>query len=114
MVNTLSSRQVESGQIKGISQRVESDAFSPSPDNTVSFRVPTVVTQFERHVQEEEDADDVIETSEPEGQVPDSIDAHKPKKNIRKPTRFCDMVVTYALPVEVVEDSVQVHLEKQS
>ena len=50
MVKTLSSQQVESGQIKGISLRVDSDASSPSPDNIVSFGVPTVVTQYERHV----------------------------------------------------------------
>jgi len=44
--------------------------------------MPTVVTQFERHVQEEEDMDDVIEDLEPEGQIPDLIAAHKPKINI--------------------------------
>ena len=80
MVKTSSSQQVESGQTKGISQRVESDASSPSPDRTISFGVPTVVTQFERHVQEKEDTDDVIEDPEPEGQVSDSIATHKPKK----------------------------------
>jgi len=73
---------VESDQTKGISQRVESDASSPSPDSIVSFGVPIIVTQFEHHVQEVEDTDDVIENPdpEPEGQVPDSIAAHKPKK----------------------------------
>jgi len=44
MVKTLSSQQVESGRTKGISQRVESDASSPSPDSTVSFGVLTIVT----------------------------------------------------------------------
>jgi len=105
-VKTSSSQQVQSGQSKKISQRVESDASSPSPDSTISFRVPNVMTQYKRHVQEEEDTDDVIEDSELEGQVPDSMVAHKPKRNIRKPTRFLDMVVAYALPVEVMEDSV--------
>ena len=41
-----------------------------------------------------------------EGQVPNSITAHKPKRNIRKHAHFSNMVVAYALPVEVVEDSV--------
>ena len=106
MVKTSNSQQVESGQTKETSQRMESDSSSPSSDSTVSFGVPTVVTQFECHVQKEEVTDDVIEDSEPEGQVPDSIAAHKPKRNIRKPARFTDMVVAYALPIEVVEDSV--------
>jgi len=75
-------------------------------NSTVSFGVPTVVTQFERHVQEDEHTDDMIEDPKPEGQVSDSIAAHKPKRNIGKPARFTDMVVVYALPVEIVEDSV--------
>ena len=62
-MKTSSSQQVESGQTKGISQRVDSDASSPYLDSTLSFGVPTVVTQFERYVQEEEDIDDVIEDS---------------------------------------------------
>ena len=52
MVKTSSSQQVKSGQTKGISQRVESDTSSPSPDSTVLFGVPTVVTQFGHYVQE--------------------------------------------------------------
>jgi len=71
---------------------VESDACSPFLDNIVSLEVSTVVTQFERHVQEEEDTDDVIEDPKLEGQVPDSIAAHKPKRKIRKPARFSNMV----------------------
>jgi len=67
--------------------------------------VPTVVTQYERHAQEEEDTDDVIKDLEAEGQIPDSIAAHKPKRNIRKLACFSDMIVVYALPVEIVEDS---------
>ena len=35
MVKTSSSQQVESGQTKGISQRVKSDSSSPSPDSIV-------------------------------------------------------------------------------
>ena len=46
---------------------MESDASSPYPDSIVSFGVPTVVTQFERHAQEKEDTDDVIEDPELEG-----------------------------------------------
>ena len=72
MVKTSSSQQEESDQTKGILQRVESDASSPSPDSSVLFNVSFVVTQYEHHVQEEEDTDDVIEDSEPEGQVQDS------------------------------------------
>ena len=52
---------MESGQTKGISQWVERDASSPSPDNIVSFRVSSIVTQYEHHVQVEEDTDNVIE-----------------------------------------------------
>ena len=72
---------------------------------TVSFGVPTIMTQFEHHVQEE-DTCDVIEDPEPEGQVPHSIVAHKPKRNIRNPARFSDKVVAYALPVKTMKDSV--------
>ena len=79
MVKTSSSQQVESSKTKGISQCVESDASSPFSDSTASFGMPTVVTQFEHHVQEEEDTDDVIEDPEPEGQVQDSIATQKPK-----------------------------------
>ena len=46
------------------------------------------------------------EDPEPECQVSDSIATHKPKRSIRKPALFSDMVVAYALPVEVMEDSV--------
>jgi len=105
-VKTSSSQQLESGQTEGISQRVESDASSPSPDSTVSSGVPTIMTQFEHHVQEKEDTNDVIEDPELKGQVPDSIAAHKPKRNIQKLAHFLDMVVAYALPVEVVKDNV--------
>ena len=49
MVKTSSSQQMESGQTEGISLRVESDACSPSPDSTVLFGVPTIVTQLEYH-----------------------------------------------------------------
>ena len=56
IVKTSSSQQVESGQTKGISQRVKRDASSPSPDSFVSFRVLSVVTQHEHHLHEEEDA----------------------------------------------------------
>ena len=93
---------MESDQTSEISQRVESDASPPSPDSSVSFRVPSVVTQYGHRVQEE-DTEDVIEDQEPEGQVQDSIAAHKPKKTIQKPSRYSDMVVTYALPVEAFE-----------
>ena len=61
---------------------MESDASLPSPDSSVSFRVPSFVTQYEHHVQEEEDTEDVVEDQEPEGQVLDSIAAHKPKRTI--------------------------------
>jgi len=90
----------------GISQLVESDASPPSPDSYVSFRVPSVMIQYEHYVQEEEDTKDVIEDPESEGQVQDSIALHKPKRNILKLTRFSDIVVAYALSVEVVEDNV--------
>jgi len=85
---------------------VKRDASSPSPDSTVSFRVLIVVTQYEHHVQEEKDIDDVIKDPNPEGQVPDSIATRKPKRNIRKSAHFSDIIVVYALSVEVVEDSV--------
>ena len=61
---------------------VESNASSPSPDSIVSFGVSTVVTLYKHHVQEDEDIDGVIEDPEAEGQVSDSIVAHKPKRNI--------------------------------
>ena len=48
---------------------VETDASSPSPDSIVSFRMSSVVTQYEHHVQEREDTDDVIEDLKSEDQV---------------------------------------------
>ena len=48
----------------------------------------------------------MIENPELEGQVPNSIVAHMPKGNIRKLAHFLDMIVAYALSVEIVEDSV--------
>ena len=48
----------------------------------LSFRMPTVVTQYEHHVQEEKDTDDVIEDPEPKVQVPDSIAAYTSLKEI--------------------------------
>jgi len=68
------------------------------------------MTRCEHHAQgdigEVEDTEDVTEDLEPEGQVQDSIAAHKSKKNIRKLAQFSDMVKAYALPVEVMKDSV--------
>ena len=69
MMKSLSFQQVENGQIKGTSQRVENDASSPSPDSSVSFRVSSVVTQYRHHVQEEKDIEDLIEDLELEGKV---------------------------------------------
>jgi len=106
MVKTLNSQQVERGQTKGILQWVERDASSLSPDSTVSFSVSFIVTQYEHYVQEEKDIDNVIEDPEPEGQVQDSIATHKLKRNVRKLARFSDMMVAYALSVEIIEDSV--------
>jgi len=88
VVKTSSSQQVESGQTKRISPRVDSDASSLSSDINILLGVPAVVTQFEHHVQEEANTNDVIEDPKPEDQVPDSIAAHKPKRNIRKTCSF--------------------------
>jgi len=57
-------------------------------------------------VEEEKDTTDMIVDPKPEGQVLDLIAAHKPKRNIQKPARFLDMIVAYALPVEVMKDGV--------
>jgi len=81
MMKTSSTQQVERGQAKGISQWVERDESSPSSNSTVSFKMSSVVTEYEHHVQEE-DIDDVIEDPEPEDKVHDSIATHKPKRNI--------------------------------
>ena len=80
MIKSPSSQQVESGQIKGISQRVESGASPLSPNSSVPFRVPYVVTQYEYYVHVEEDKEDVLE--DPKSEVQISIAAHKPKRNI--------------------------------
>jgi len=40
------------------------------------------------------------------GQVHNSIAAHKLERTIQKPTRFSNMIVAYALSVEVVENNV--------
>ena len=55
MVKTSSSQQVESSQTSEISQQGESDVSSSSPDSSISFRIPSVVTQYEHYVQEVED-----------------------------------------------------------
>jgi len=80
MVKTPSSQQVESDQTSEISQQVKNDASPPSPDSSVLFRVSSVVTQYEHHVYEGEDTEDVIENQELWGQVQDSIAANKPKR----------------------------------
>ena len=85
---------------------MESDASPPSPNSSVSFRVPLAVTQYEHRVQEEEDTEDVVEDQEPEGQIQDSIAAHKPKRTTQKLSRYSNMLMAYALPVEAVENSV--------
>ena len=64
---------------------MERYASSPSPDSIVSFRMLSVVTRYEHHVQEREDTDDVIEDLKSEDQVQDSITAYKPKRNLQKP-----------------------------
>ena len=106
MVKTLSSQQMDSGQTKKISQRVESDASPTSPNSSICFGVPSAVTQYENYVQEEEHIEDIIVNSEPEGQVQDSIVAHKSKRTIQKLTQFSDMMVVNVLSVEVVKDNV--------
>ena len=42
-MKTSSSQKVESGQTKEILQQVKRDAFSPSADSSISFRVSSVV-----------------------------------------------------------------------
>jgi len=81
---------------------VENDASPPSPDSSVSFKVPSFVRQYEHQLHEEEDTEDVGSGT---SQVQDFITAHKPKRTIQNPIRFSDMVVAYELPVETVEDS---------
>ena len=67
---------------------MKSDASPPSPGSSVSFRVSSVVTQYEHHAHEEEDTKNVIEDSEPKGQVHDSIGAYKPKRYTEAGTIF--------------------------
>jgi len=69
---------VESGQTSEILQRVESDASPLSPDSPASFKVPSVVTQYEHHAQEEKDTNE-IEYQEPEGQVHDLMHYTDPR-----------------------------------
>jgi len=109
MMKSPSSQKVESSQIKGVSQRVESDTSPHSLDSYLSIRVPSAVTQHEHHVLNEEDKKEVVKNQKPGGQVQDPITAHKFKRTIRKLARFSDIVLgllAYALSVEVVEDNV--------
>jgi len=68
ILKTPSSQHMENGEIREISQQVESDASPSSPDSFVSFRVPSVVTQYKHRVQEKEDIEDVVEDQEPNAQ----------------------------------------------
>ena len=61
---------MESGQTSEILQRVESDVSLPSPDSPGSFKVPSVMIQYEHHAQEEKDTNE-IEYQEPEVKVHD-------------------------------------------
>jgi hypothetical protein len=105
MMKSPSSQQVESDQITGISQRVESDAAPQSPEVRVSFEVPTVVTQM-IHLPGEEETVDTVENQEHDAQVQDSIAVRRPKRNTRKPDRFTKDMVAYALPVEIIEEDI--------
>ena len=67
------------------------------------------MTQYEHHVQEEEDTDDMIEDPNVEGQVQDLLQYTAQKEYMKT-----GLVVAYALPVEVVDDSISSLLEKQS
>lgn len=101
------SHQVENTNTKEISQRVESDTAVRSSDSSVSFDVPAKVTLHGTQLADEA-IKDTEEAEENQGhdQVQNSIATHKPKRTTHRPTRFDDMVVAYALPVELIEDSV--------
>ena len=68
MIKPTSSQQVESGQAKEVSQRVESDATPHTLDSSVSFEFSPEVTQGENHVANE-DTEDVENQGSKMGQV---------------------------------------------
>ena len=96
---------METSKTKEISQQVESDANSPSLEDSASVRIIPRVTQGSDQAVEE-DAEDVEEGHEQiMGNVPDSTAVERPRRNTRRPGWLTtDMVVAYALPV--VEEAI--------
>jgi len=101
-----SSQQVESGQIKGILQQVKNDASPPSPYHSVSFRGHLLWHNMSiKHMKGMMQKMYLLRIWA-RGSGSWSITGHRPKITIPKLARFSDMVMTYALSVEVMKDSI--------
>ena len=118
MLKSPSPQQVEDSQSKEISQQVEFDVAPQAPErSSVSVEVPMEVTPVGDQAEDqsvvqadksepEEDTEMSEVPDQGQGHVQDSIAAHKPKRHTRRPAKYDDMILAYALPVEVIEDSI--------
>ena len=95
MLKSTISQQVEIERTKEVSQRVESDATSPSLKSSVSLEITPTVTRGSDHVTDQD-----TDQGQVMGDVHESIAVGRTRTNSCRPSWLTtDMIVTYALSV---------------
>ena len=77
-----------------------------TPDSIVSIEAPTEVTLGGDEMTDGQIQDTVDHGTQEQGHVQRTIAADRPRREIRRPARYNDVMVAYALSVEVVDDMV--------
>ena len=78
----------------------------PTPDNIISIETPTEVTLGGDEMIAGQIEDTVDYETQEQGHVQESIAANRPRRVIHRPARYNDVMVAYALSMEIVDDMV--------
>ena len=78
----------------------------PTPDSIVSIEAPIKMTLEEDGMTAIQIGDIVDYETQEQGHVHESITVYRPRRVIRRPARYNDVMVVYALSVKVVDDMV--------
>ncbi|KAJ8616233.1 hypothetical protein MRB53_035605 [Persea americana] len=88
----------DESKASGKSKQVEFDVIPVKSDGDYTNEEETPVDVIPVELEGDDTSEEEVPAQEPPQEQADSIAASKPKKNIRKPQRFTDMVA-YALPM---------------
>ena len=76
----------------------------PTPVSTVSIETPTEVALEGDEMTVGHLEDTVDGETQEQGHIQESIAANRPRRVIRQPARYDDVMVAYALSAEVIDD----------